>query len=439
MAVTGEQMRISQIGLVARSPEGHAAKGMAIKGHEDLWVEIQANTFRNWVNEHLRSVGMEVRDLASDFCDGTRLCALVEVLQKRKLRPSWIKKPANQHQYLENVTAALTAVGEDGVKLVNIGNVDIVNGNLKLILGLIWSLIVRYQIGRSKFPPRKLMLAWLKAVLPECRVTNFTTDWNSGIFLSALLDYCEPGLFPHWRHLDSSDSVRNCRTAMELARAQFGVPMVLEPEYLASPFLDELSGMTYLSYFMKENSPGTRATLRWVNSQLKEKHVANFTRDWNDGSVLCELVSSLGAPARYQHSNDPTVWESNLNNGISSGRKLGVEPLLRAKDMVDSNVEHLGVMAYAAHFQWIPPRTAPSLTVAAGCDGHTTRIHTPTHFKIEFLSDEVDSRNITVEVIGPEQQRVDCRLSFDSVSGKGTFTPTHVGMHQIVVFMRERW
>lgn len=42
------------------------------------------------------------------------------------------------------------------------GNVDIVNGNLKLILGLIWSLIVRYQIGKSKFPPRKLMLAWLK-------------------------------------------------------------------------------------------------------------------------------------------------------------------------------------------------------------------------------------------------------------------------------------
>lgn len=42
------------------------------------------------------------------------------------------------------------------------GNVDIVNGNLKLILGLIWSLIVHYQIGRSKFPPKKLMLSWLK-------------------------------------------------------------------------------------------------------------------------------------------------------------------------------------------------------------------------------------------------------------------------------------
>nr|CAD7434062.1 unnamed protein product [Timema monikensis] len=84
-------------------------------------------------------------------------------------------------------------------------NVDIVNGNLKLILGLIWSLIMRYQIGRSKFPPKKLMMAWLKAVLPECRVGNLTTDWNSGVNLSALLEYCQPGLFPHWRTLDPGD------------------------------------------------------------------------------------------------------------------------------------------------------------------------------------------------------------------------------------------
>jgi len=64
---------------------------------------------------------------------------------------------------------------------------------------------------------------------------------------------------------------------MELARDRFNIPMVLEPEYLASPYLDELSGMTYLSYFMKEKSPGTKATLNWVNSQLKTHTVSNFT------------------------------------------------------------------------------------------------------------------------------------------------------------------
>lgn len=57
---TTDLQKITQAGLVARSPEGTAAKGMNIRGNEDLWVEIQANTFRNWVNEHLRDANMQV-------------------------------------------------------------------------------------------------------------------------------------------------------------------------------------------------------------------------------------------------------------------------------------------------------------------------------------------------------------------------------------------
>jgi hypothetical protein len=64
---------------------------------------------------------------------------------------------------------------------------------------------------------------------------------------------------------------------MELAEKQFGIPMVLEPEYLASPHLDELSGMTYLSYFMKEeDSPGYYATLDWVKKQIPNHRINNF-------------------------------------------------------------------------------------------------------------------------------------------------------------------
>ena len=110
----------SHSGLVARSPEGHAAKGMSIKGDENVWIEIQQNTFTNWVNEQLRHVGLSVEDLQKDFCDGVKLIALVEVLQKRKIGRK-ISKPINQHQYLENVQTALNAVAADGIKLVNIG------------------------------------------------------------------------------------------------------------------------------------------------------------------------------------------------------------------------------------------------------------------------------------------------------------------------------
>lgn len=63
---------------------------------------------------------------------------------------------------------------------------------------------------------------------------------------------------------------------MEISKREFDIPMVLEPEYLASPYLDELSGMTYLSYFMKEGSPGFHATLRWVNSRLLYEPIRNF-------------------------------------------------------------------------------------------------------------------------------------------------------------------
>uniref|UniRef100_A0A8W7PHV9 Calponin-homology (CH) domain-containing protein n=1 Tax=Anopheles coluzzii TaxID=1518534 RepID=A0A8W7PHV9_ANOCL len=427
-----ELQKITQAGLVARSPEGTAAKGMNIRGNEDLWVEIQANTFKNWVNEHLRESGLQVIEFHEDFCDGTLLCALVEGLQKRPLKPSWNKRPANQHHYLENVTTALNAIEADGVKLVNIGNVDIVNGNVKLILGLIWSLIVRYQIGRSKFPPRKLMLAWLQAALPDCKVSNLTTDWNSGVLLSALLDYCEPGLFPHWRTLNQSESVRNCERAMNLAYERFGIPKVLEPEYLASRWLDELSGMTYLSYFMRPGGPGYNATMKWVNGQIK-RPVTNFTSDFNDGKVFCEIIKDLGGPVPDPHklSSDPSQWESNQQKVIDGGLKLGVKPVLAAKDMATADEEHLGVMAYTTWLRWVVPRPPLANMLTVQLESTSGRVGEPTEFRVEALSRDVDMSRVRAYVGMPntntlQQVRLGAR-------GEGTFVPDKYGMHEIVL------
>nr|XP_022900864.1 filamin-B [Onthophagus taurus] len=422
--------KISHSGLLARSTEGHAARGMQIKGNEDVWVEIQANTFRNWVNENL-PMNLRVQDLSQDLCTGVRLCTLVENLQGHAIRPAWNKRPMNQHHYLENVTAALNAIEQDGVKLVNIGNVDIVNGNLKLILGLIWSLIVRYQIGKSKFPPRKLMLAWLQAVLPECKVSNFTTDWNSGILLSALIDYCRPGLFSHWRKLDKHNGIENCRRAMEIAQRDLGIPAVLEPEYLASPWLDELSGMTYLSYFMKPGSPGFYATLRWVNSRL-EKPVENFTTHWNDGKVVSEIIRSLGGsgPAPEKMRSDPAYWETNWTQAIEAGKRLGVQPVLSPKDMADYNVEHLGVMAYAAYYQWVPERPPLQDMINVRLESTSGRVGEPTRFQCQLLDPQLSHRNVTIEVRGPDNKVYRCN---NYKNGQGIYVPLKVGMHELVV------
>ena len=64
---------------------------------------------------------------------------------------------------------------------------------------------------------------------------------------------------------------------MDIAEREFKIPQVLEPEHFASQHLDELSGMTYLSYFMKEeDSPGYYSTLNWVKHQIPNLRINNF-------------------------------------------------------------------------------------------------------------------------------------------------------------------
>lgn len=64
-------------------------------------------------------------------------------------------------------------------------------------------------------------------------------------------------------------------------------------------------------------------------------------------------------------------------SGIDGGKKLGVEPIMKAKDMADQNVEHLGVMAYAAYFQWVKPRPLASEQIIVHIDSTFARVHQP--------------------------------------------------------------
>ncbi|GFR82099.1 filamin-C [Elysia marginata] len=219
------------------------------------WLQIQRNTFTNWVNENLRTRGIVIDDVRTDLSDGVTLVALVEALIKEKV-PGAVPRPSNQYQKLQNITVALDALSKDGVKLVNIDSSDIVAAELKLVLALVWALVHRYQVGGMALTQHKAwLLAWLHAVIPDCSVTNFTTDWNDGIALQ----------------------LENCQSAMKLARQNFNIPLVLRPENLASADLDELSAITYLSYFTRVGGPGYDATLQRVAPRTLPVVVGNFT------------------------------------------------------------------------------------------------------------------------------------------------------------------
>ena len=48
---------------------------------------------------------------------------------------------------LENVQRAIDFLHEKKVPMENIGNHDIVDGNHRIILGLIWTIILRFQVN----------------------------------------------------------------------------------------------------------------------------------------------------------------------------------------------------------------------------------------------------------------------------------------------------
>ncbi|XP_075434428.1 filamin-A isoform X4 [Ascaphus truei] len=226
------------------------------------WKKIQQNTFTRWSNEHLKCVNKRIANLQTDLSDGLRLIALLEVLSQKKMYRKYNQRPNFRQMQLENVSVALEFLDRENIKLVSIDSKAIVDGNLKLILGLIWTLILHYSISMpmwdeeedeevKKQTPKQRLLGWIQNKLPQLPVTNFSRDWQSGRALGALVDSCAPGLCPDWDSWDSSKPVDNAREAMQQADDWLGIPQVITPEEIVDPNVDEHSVMTYLSQFPK--------------------------------------------------------------------------------------------------------------------------------------------------------------------------------------------
>ncbi|XP_074538390.1 filamin-A isoform X4 [Halichoeres trimaculatus] len=227
------------------------------------WKKIQQNTFTRWCNEHLKCVNKRIGNLQTDLSDGLRLIGLLEVLSQKKMLRKYNQRPTFRQMQLENVSVALEFLDKENIKLVSIDSKAIVDGNLKLILGLIWTLILHYSIsmpmwdedeesddGKQKTPKQRL-LGWIQNKLPELPITNFSRDWQTGRALGALVDSCAPGLCPDWDQWDQTKPVDNAREAMQQADDWLGIPQVITPEEIVDPNVDEHSVMTYLSQFPK--------------------------------------------------------------------------------------------------------------------------------------------------------------------------------------------
>lgn len=229
--------------------------------HEDAeWKIIQQNTFTRWVNNHLQKAGESIGSLETEFSDGLKLIALAQVLSHKNVGKH-NKKVAFRSQKLENVSLALNFFqNEEHIKIINIDSTHIVDHNKKLILGLVWTLILHYSIsmgwiqekredGDKEETPKQKLLTWIRNRLPGMPISNFTSDWNDGVALGALVNSMAPGALEDWENWSPKEALENTEKAMKSAEDLLKVAPLIAPSEMIHPEIDEMSIMTYLSQF----------------------------------------------------------------------------------------------------------------------------------------------------------------------------------------------
>ncbi|XP_033320744.1 filamin-A isoform X4 [Bombus bifarius] len=261
------------------------------------WKRTQQNTFTRWANEKLKTVNRQIDDLECDLSDGLLLISLIEVLAQKKL-PKHSQKPVFRSQKLENVSVALKFLDDEGIRIVNIDSTDIVDSKLKLILGLIWTLILHYSIsmplwngeeGSQTEGPKQRLIKWIKNKVPELVIGNFTTDWNDGRAIGALVDGVASGLCPDWHEWNKNDAIQNASEAMQLADDWLNIPQLIKPEEMVNPNIDEMSMMTYLSQYPNAKlKPG---------APLRPRINRNRVRAYGPGIEPSGVV--IGAPTNF--------------------------------------------------------------------------------------------------------------------------------------------
>jgi len=223
------------------------------------WVQVQQKTFTRWCNTFLLERDMKIIDIVTDLSDGILLFNLLEILSGETITPKYKKNAKFKLQKIENLNLSFMFLKAKQIKMVNIGAEDVFDGKRKLILGLIWTLILRFQIQQvmddddGKSSVRKDLLDWCnRALNPQgIFVKNFEKDWSDGRAFAGLVNFCRGNPefdLAKMPHDATKDKVANLEGAFDKAEEFFGFPQLLEAiDCVECP--DELATMTYVSYF----------------------------------------------------------------------------------------------------------------------------------------------------------------------------------------------
>ncbi|PSN56263.1 Alpha-actinin, partial [Blattella germanica] len=178
-------------------------------------------TFTAWCNSHLRKAGTAIENIEEDFRNGLKLMLLLEVISGETL-----PKPD-----------------------------QIVDGNLKMTLGMIWTIILRFaiqDISVEEMTAKEGLLLWCQrktAPYKNVNVQNFHLSFKDGLAFCALIHRHRPDLIDY-NKLSKDNPLENLNTAFDVAEKYLDIPRMLDPDDLINtPKPDERAIMTYVSCY----------------------------------------------------------------------------------------------------------------------------------------------------------------------------------------------
>uniref|UniRef100_A0ABI8AE56 Actinin alpha 1 n=1 Tax=Felis catus TaxID=9685 RepID=A0ABI8AE56_FELCA len=190
---------------------------------DPAWEKQQRKTFTAWCNSHLRKAGTQIENIEEDFRDGLKLMLLLEVIS------------------------------------------EIVDGNVKMTLGMIWTIILRFaiqDISVEETSAKEGLLLWCQrktAPYKNVNIQNFHISWKDGLGFCALIHRHRPELIDYGK-LRKDDPLTNLNTAFDVAEKYLDIPKMLDAEDIvgtARP--DEKAIMTYVSSFYHAFSGAQKA------------------------------------------------------------------------------------------------------------------------------------------------------------------------------------
>ncbi|NXD76636.1 UTRO protein, partial [Halcyon senegalensis] len=265
----------------------------------------------------LQSGKPPVKDMFTDLKDGRKLLDLLEGLTGKPLPK---ERGSTRVHALNNVNRVLQVLHQNNVELVNIGGTDIVDGNHKLTLGLLWSIILHWQVkdvmknimsDLQQTNSEKILLSWVRqSTRPysQVNVLNFTTSWADGLAFNAVIHRHKPELFS-WDKVIKMSPVERLEHAFSIAKNHLGIEKLLDPEDVAVQLPDKKSIIMYLtSLFEVLPKQVTMEDIREVETLPRR-----YKQECEDGEFNMQQVSLEEEQDSSRAETPSTVTEVDMD------------------------------------------------------------------------------------------------------------------------------